>query len=131
MLMKIVELLVAAVLGGLLTMAASWLMVGGRIRVLAAGYKRLDHEFEKCHDEHLDCPDQIKEACQTSIKELAEVVDALTKTTSLISSTLDAHLRVSQQLDESTEKRFARIESQLNRIEMKLDQLKGWHAVEN
>lgn len=130
MLLKIAEFLIAAIVGGLITMAISWLMLGGKIRVLRANLNHLNYDFTKCHDEHVECPDRIKEECQSAIKALATVVDDLTKTTSLISGTLDAHLRVSQQLDSATEKRFARIEEQLNRIENKLDQLKGWKGVQ-
>jgi hypothetical protein len=130
MLTKIVELIIAAVLGGLITMAISWLMLHGKIQGLSIRVKDLGTEFNTCHQEHLDCPDRIKDECQESIRTLAMVVDDLTKTTSLISSSLDAHLRISQQLDSATEQRFARIEIQLTRIENKLDQLKGWKIVQ-
>ncbi len=131
MLQQIMELFLAALLGAVVTLAISWLLVQGKLRVMRNGLQRLDRDFNKCHEEHIECPDKIKDECQESIRKLALVVDDLTKTTSLISGTLDAHLRVSQQLDTATEQRFARIEQQLNRIETKLDQLKGWRLVEN
>ncbi len=129
MLAKILELIAAALIGGIMTVIGSWFMLHSKIRILGREVKSLGHDFASCHDQHHDCPDRIKEECQASIKALASVVDELTKTTSLISSTLDAHLRVSQQLDVATEARFSRIEQQLNRIEAKLDQLKGWRLV--
>jgi len=63
---------------------------------------------------------------EVHVKELAIIVDDHVKATTMLSSTLDSHLRVSQQLDSITEMRFKRIEEGLNRIESKLDQLKGW-----
>lgn len=132
MLMKIFELIIAAILGGLITMAVSWLMVYGKIRVLTTGYKNiesLNDRFTKCHEEHISCPDKIKDECHEAISKLAGVVDGLVKTISLISGTLDSHLKVTATIDVITEKRFVRIEAQLERIEAKLDDLKGWRVV--
>jgi predicted transcriptional regulator len=131
---KIIELVIAAILGGLITMAISWLMVYGKIRVLTASQKKLevlDERFTTCHEEHINCPEKIKEDCHDAISNLAEIVDALAKTVTIISSTLDAHLKLTSQLDTITEQRFVRIERQLGRIESKLDELKGWKLVKD
>jgi predicted transcriptional regulator len=131
-LLEILRLFIAAILGGLITLSISYFTIRLKIRTLLGYSKRLDtliKEFKDCHEDHINCPEEIRYEYHKSIDDLADVVSALTKTVTIISSTLDAHLKITSQIDAITEKRFVRIEEQLGRIESKLDQLKGWRIV--
>jgi len=142
MLEKIVELLVAALLGGMVTMAIGYLLLGGKVKELGAKLGSLDKNFGACRTEHEQCAEGVKAEIEMDIKDtegsldhkitdLADVVSDLTRTTGILSADVHSHLQVSQQLDTTTNERFSRIEKQLGRIESKLDQLKGWRVVEN
>jgi hypothetical protein len=130
MIEKIVELLIAAIIGSLVTIAFSWFMLGGKIKELQVRMRHVQVSFENCHEEHMNCPQGIKKEYKLAIQNLANIVDELAKSTGLLSNTLNTHLQISQQIDVITEHRFARIEDQLGRIESKLDLLKGWKLVE-
>lgn len=127
---KILEFAVVAILSSMATMALSWLKIRGKIESLAGNIEIVDTKtediktnFTACHNEHLNCPEDIKAACEKSVKELAVVVDSLSKTTNLTSVQLEIHLRVSKELDDINKERFIRIEQAYTAIDQKLNQL--------